>query len=130
MPIMLPPSAPIMISIKATDSASRIEISADASASPTHSAEVNQILSIISHAPVRACGTKPTRDRKRGGAIRAIKNRPRSTDRILPFHAHDPEKWEPLFGPDHAQSKCRYESSAVMGGFGGLHPHRDERYRR
>jgi hypothetical protein len=37
----------------------------------------------------------------------AIKNRPRSTDRILPFRAHDPEKWEPVFGPDHAQSKCR-----------------------
>src|SRR5450755_1216681 len=105
MPMMLPPSAPIMISIKATDSASRIEISDEARASPIHSAEVSQILSIINYAPLYACGTKPTRDRKRRDS--ATKNRPRSTDRILPFPAHDPEKWEPVFGPDHAQSKCR-----------------------
>src|ERR1700686_4766539 len=72
-----------MISIKATDSASRIEISDEASARPIHSADVSQILSIISHAPLCACGTKPTRDRKRRDS--ATKNRPRSTDRILPF---------------------------------------------
>src|SRR5438876_3734788 len=48
--MMLPPTAPTTISMSATESASRIEIRADASASPIHSADASHILSIIDHA--------------------------------------------------------------------------------
>src|SRR6266702_846059 len=42
-----PPSAPTMISIRATESASRIEIKEDASASAIQSADASHTLSII-----------------------------------------------------------------------------------
>jgi hypothetical protein len=66
------------ISIRATESASRIEISDEASARPIHTADTSQMLSIMKHAPLRAFGTRPMRHQKRGARIDK-ENPPRST---------------------------------------------------
>jgi hypothetical protein len=49
----LPAKAPTTISIKATEIATRIEMSAAASARPIHSAVASQMFSIIRHSPMR-----------------------------------------------------------------------------
>ena len=126
MPMMLPPSAPIMISIKATDKASRIEISEDASASAIHSAEVNQILSIISHARfVRV------RHQADAGSEAWRRDWPKKIRLARPIESYRSARMIPKSGKRFSDKIMRKLKSVGVisqtGGFGGLHPHRDER---
>src|SRR6516165_104123 len=79
MPIRLPPNAPTIISTRATDSASRIEISDAARASPIHSAEVSQIFSTNGHSPI-SLSNGADKGRAAGAIMEPMKNRPHSTE--------------------------------------------------